>query len=95
MREDERKTGKFKGVYRVKNGPEYNAGLIARGNVMLPALRSSEPLQSLRELESASAFLWRLRLSLLRPQLSIFDGNRLQKKNPSRRGGASASVWPS
>jgi hypothetical protein len=35
MRKDERKTGESKGVYRVRNWPAYNAGLIERGNVTM------------------------------------------------------------
>jgi hypothetical protein len=35
MRKDERKTSELKGVYRVRNWSEYNAGLIARGNVTM------------------------------------------------------------
>lgn len=35
MRKDERKTSEPKGVYRVRNWPEYNAGLIERGNVTM------------------------------------------------------------
>jgi hypothetical protein len=35
MRRDERKASEPKGVYRVRNWPEYNAGLIGRGNVTM------------------------------------------------------------
>jgi Transposase DDE domain len=35
MRKDKRKTSEPKGVYRVRNWPEYNAGLIERGNVTM------------------------------------------------------------
>lgn len=35
MRKDERKTSEPKGVYRIRNWPEYNAGLIERGNVTM------------------------------------------------------------
>ena len=35
MRKDERRTDEPKGIYRVKNWPEYNAGLIGRGNVTM------------------------------------------------------------
>ena len=35
MRKDERKTSEPKGVYRVRNWQEYNAGLIGRGNVTM------------------------------------------------------------
>jgi hypothetical protein len=35
MRQDKGKTGRSKGVYRVKNGKAYNAGLIARGHVTM------------------------------------------------------------
>lgn len=35
MRKDERKTSEPKGVYRSRNRSEYNAGLIARGNVTM------------------------------------------------------------
>lgn len=35
MHKDEHKASEPKGVYRVRNGPEYNTGLIARGNVTL------------------------------------------------------------
>ena len=35
MRKDERKTREPKGTYRVTNWPEYNAGLIARGDVTM------------------------------------------------------------
>ncbi len=35
MRKDERKTSEPKGVYRVRNWPAYNAGLIARGDVTM------------------------------------------------------------
>ncbi|TFE36715.1 IS5 family transposase [Paraburkholderia dipogonis] len=35
MRKDERKASEPKGVYRVRNWPEYNTGLIARGDVTM------------------------------------------------------------
>lgn len=35
MRKDERKASEPKGVYRVRNWPEYNTSLIARGNVTM------------------------------------------------------------
>jgi Transposase DDE domain len=35
MRKDERETSEPKGVYRLRNWSEYNAGLIARGNVTM------------------------------------------------------------
>jgi Transposase DDE domain len=35
MRKDERKAREPKGVYRVRNWSEYNAGLVARGNVAM------------------------------------------------------------
>jgi Transposase DDE domain len=35
MRKDERKTSEPKGTYRIRNWPEYNAGLIARGDVTM------------------------------------------------------------
>lgn len=35
MRKDKRKTSEPKGVYRLRNWPEYNAGLIGRGNVTM------------------------------------------------------------
>ena len=35
MRKDNRLPSQAKGVYRVTNWPEYNAGLIERGNVTI------------------------------------------------------------
>ena len=35
MRKDKRKSREPKGVYRVRNWPEYNAGLIARGSLTM------------------------------------------------------------